>query len=499
MPIKRLSYPAEDKRPQGGDRGVDHRVGEAHVHGTRSKEFPYGDQLQVLDQITQEDITKMRRELQDFDWSSISQHSNITDALFGIMDEHRYVIAPITASIDENYVYTSEGWKESSGRKLTKLSAGSSEITVTMPNADKPNEYSIDISATNKQILKSVANKVDKVIGVTDNIMLFGDAGTLRDSGVNLSSLEKVSNKSSSTTSDSEETYATSKAVKTVNDKLDEAIARIGKLRGAVYNAFSSQGSSYVLDSIEVKYGGYSYKEGDKFGIVGLVDAELTAHVDDAGVVQSFEVTNGGMFDTDSATLGVYPKSPTTAILADRIVQVENPVYSYKRNTTLRDIEDPQLGDTCYVNSDELHEFARNLYTYKAVNDVTNGWVFTSCVSAMPMVKIMRYAYTLIGTATLTPLNEGDTMSLDSTWLSPYSGYGNMRLVLSRNGEEVLEWRANDEPVVVAASLALAAGNSLRIYSAVEDELLTEAQITVTMDDDGTRIMQFRALPTDTE
>lgn len=496
MPIKRLSYPAEDKRPQGGDRGVDQRVGEAHIHGNWSKEFPHGDQLQILDQITQQDITNMRRELEDFDWNSISEHSNITKALFGLMDDHKYVIAPITASIEENYVYTSEGWKEASGRRLTKLSAASSEITVTVPNADKPNEYTIDISAANKQTLRSVANKVDKVVGVTDNIMLFGDAGTLRDSGVNLSSLEKVSNKSSSTTSDSEETYATSKAIKTVNDKLDEAIARIGKLRGAVYNAFSSQGSSYVLDSIEVKYGGYSYKEGDKFGIVGLVDAELTAHVNDAGVVQSFEVTNGGMFDTDSGTLGVYPKSPTTTILADRIVQVENPVYSYKRNTTLRDIENPQLGDTCYVNSDELHEFARNLYTYKAVNAVTNGWVFTSCVSAMPMVKVMRYAYTLIGTATLTPLIKGITTSLDSTWLSPYSGYGNMRLVLVRNGQEVLEWRANDEPVVVSEILALALGNSLRIYSAVNNELITEAQITITMDDDGTYIMQFRAVPT---
>ena len=374
MPIKRLTYPAYP-RDASDDRGVNTRLGEAHVH----------ENLEILSDITESDIESIRKSL-DVDWSNISPVG--IDKLKELNDAAGYVTKPESIQSDVNYVYTSEGWSDLSTKRLVSLSASSANIDIT--EADL-NSFKIDISQSVKNTLSKVNDKIDKVYAaVSDNITLFGSVGTLKDSGVNLNSLEKSANKSSSITSDSTTTYATSKAVKLVNDKLDAAIAGIGKLRGAVYNAFSSQGNSYTITSIEVDHGGYGYKNGDKFGIVGEVDAELSAVVlDDSGVISSFTIDNGGMFSEANSDVEVYPKSTEVTPTVDRLVTVKNIVYDNVPNSILSDIDNPLLGDTCYVNFDELHNMERSLYTYKAVNEVINGWVYTSCVAAYPLIKVL--------------------------------------------------------------------------------------------------------------
>lgn len=424
MPIKRLSYPGEDKRPNG-DRGVDIRLGEAHIHGNGTEDGSQGT-LSVLDQITQSDIDAIREKLLD------RNLENITDAgkkvITDYLDSKNYLQKPNPLKSNVNYVYTSEGWKDATNQSIAKISVDDATYLKLTSDSDDANKFSIDLTSTTKAAIDDVKNKVDIVTGTVDNIILFGSGGALKDSNTNLTSLEKVANKSSAVDSDSETTYATSKAVKTVNDKLDKAIESIGKLRGVVYNAFTSQGMSYTLTSIDVEFGGYSFSEGDRFGVNGVCDAELLAHVDNNGTVTSFDIINGGMFSEEETSLTVYPKSNTNVVDNERSVRVENPIYEYVMNSTLRDIEDCQNGDTCYVNYDELHNYERSMYTYKTSTlEESQGWVYTACVAATPKVSVLTYAPTDIATM----MYDQTTQSIVIKWEEPYSNYGNMSYMVT--------------------------------------------------------------------
>lgn len=375
MPIVRLGYPAYPKTPTD-DRGINKRLGEAHVH----------DNLDILDGITQQDIDDIRAGLD-------ADLSKITD--IGKTNLNKYVadlgyVNSAGAIKDINYLYSLDGWKDISTLDISTLAASSDKLVV---KKTAPNKYTVDISDSVKSTLSDVSNKYDKVLdAVENNITLFGPTGKLKDSKVTLDMLQTVANMSDEIDSDSDATYASSKAISKVNDKLDKAIAGIGKLRGAVYNAFASQASAYSIATLTVDSGGYGYVTGDKFGIVGQVDAELTATANNDGKVISFTVNNGGAFlDNTITKFTVYPKSNTNTQESGQVVTVKDVTYTYELTSTLRDIQDPMIGDTCYVNFDELHDNERSMYTYRAVNEVTNGWVYTSCVAAFPMVKVCSY------------------------------------------------------------------------------------------------------------
>lgn len=373
MPIKRLTYPAYPAS-DSDDRGVNTRLSEAHVHANAL----------TLAELTDTDIEAIRKSL-DVDWTNLSRTA--IDKLYELNNLGGYVTKP--ESIDGvGFVYTSEGWQDVSDIDIASLSSTDGKLVV---NKLINNQFTIQLSTEASANIDAVTNKVDKLIGVEGNVISFGSAGSLRDSGVNMANVELIQNRSSSISSDSETTYATSKAVKRVNDRLTAAIEGIGKLRGVVYNAFSAQGSNYVLSDIQVAKGGYGYKEGDQFCVVGEVDAILSAHVNEEGEVLSFDIINGGMFHEEYSDLSIYPKSTSSTLLEGMQVIVSNPSYVYSSNTTLRDIDNPLLGDTCYVNFDELHDSERSLYTYIAVNEVTNGWVHTACVNASINVKACSY------------------------------------------------------------------------------------------------------------
>ena len=474
MPIKRLTYPAYP-RDATDDRGINTRLGEAHVHEN-------GDALQ---QLTLSDIEDIRRSLH-VDWSNLSPVA--VDKLKQLNLDAGFVTKPSPIQSNVRYVYTKNGWQNLTESSLITIT-GSSEVIIQEID---PNKFTVSLSPAVRSTLSSVANKVDKVTSaLADDIVLFGSGGALKDSGVNLSSLERVSNKSSSITSDSEVTYATSKAVKTVNDKLEDAIENIGKLRGSVYNAFAAQAYSYTITSLVIESGGFGYKTGDKFGVIGDVDAELTAQVDSSGTVIGFEIDNGGMFSEIPFEVSVYPKSSEAVLQSGQQVFVKNVTYDSVLNSTLRDIDNPKLGDTCYVNYDELHDFEKSLYTYKAINEVTNGWVYTSCVAAFPLIHVCSLSPSgLIGLGFVEDVVQGITSKLVIQQLDDQFKNTSYTYALERNGEQVITWKISSVTstinVIVATPVITAAGNRFCVYDG--NTKLCEARIYLTTIGDQTEV-----------
>ena len=375
MAIKRLSYPVVPKY-EGDDRGVDTRLGEAHVHKNKS----------VIDDLTQEDLIRLRKSL-DVDLGTLTTTG--TNKIKSIISGAGYINKSGTVD-GKNYLYTTTGWKSIDSVDVVTLS---SDNTYVKLNKVDTNNYTIDLTDTAKANIANVNNKYDIVNSATaSNITLFDSGNKLKDSGVNLAMLQTVANKSSAVDSNSTVTYATSKAVKIVNDRITALSNGLGKLRGCVYNAFSSSGSSYKITAVTITDKGAGYKTGDKFGIVGQVDAELTATANDEGQVISLFIDNGGLFDNDIKTTEatLYPKSVSGD--GSENVKVTITATQLVPNTTLSDIDNPISGDTCYVNYDEVHNNQRSMYEYKAINEVKNGWVFRTSISAFPTVHVARYS-----------------------------------------------------------------------------------------------------------
>lgn len=366
MPIKKIKYTRDE---------LDVRVGKSHDHNNKS----------VLDNITEELLNKI-------DNSASKDLKNVAAAdIKAALEKSGMPFTEDVKSDGNSYVREAGKWNTLDS-KLTQQILSSNDGTIKISGTAL--NRNVDISDTwQKKITdneKALTNKLSRPSDATvNNLISFNANKDAEDSGISKANVILSTNLATNIKDEeSSTTKAVSvKAAKNMFDELSEAVSGSGRYRGSVCNAFTSVNNTisipnddYMLMASATSIGGgipnYTYAEGDIVTIysdIGCITPS-TAIIDSVrsdGSIRTMTILDGGKFDSNVVT------TSTDFYIYGR--RVGNNRYIFQSlsltklptsdaATTLSSIQNPIVGDTCYVYNDETQNNISAMYRYSTIS-----------------------------------------------------------------------------------------------------------------------------------
>lgn len=167
MSIKNLAFPQQD---------IDSRLYKAHIH----------DNMDALDQISIDLLNKLND-------AAMKDLSNITDEILTTrIDSLKTYVKDITdASTDLSYVRKRDRWVNLKDELIrpTLTSTTLDVVDFSLATSDIPFHATVELTAAQQDTLKSVANKIDKLPGVSNNMLLISKDQSAAASNIEISTV----------------------------------------------------------------------------------------------------------------------------------------------------------------------------------------------------------------------------------------------------------------------------------------------------------------------
>lgn len=250
------------------------------------------------------------------------------------------------------------------------------------------NGVNVNLKSADVEKINSVLNKMDKITGATtNNVVVTDSTGNAASSSISINEVISSNSLIHDVTKDSSPLKALSaKGGKAIYDKIESLSAGIGRPRGVVCNAFTSQGTGSGINAnqtINSSTTGYTistegggYEENELVTLVcdngTIIPAKGVVVSVNSGKITSLAITDSGVYNrniadgTNEAVFviqGTRARTGSDASYSTLTVSKNSLTTAYY--TVLDSIESPAVGDTCYVIQDENSDLDTSLYSYE--------------------------------------------------------------------------------------------------------------------------------------